>query len=288
MLTTFGLLGLSIISVWLPEIQLKKNFTVPPWLLLFLCAIASGVLAGYLNWIAIITLTLFVVISYLATRSNTSFLQRFSFSSIAILAALLFAMHLIPGFNNPILIANIKFSADSSAFTQYANFDKGAAGIILLAFFCNRVQSFSELISMLRRAYSPILITITGVIVTGISIGYVKPDIKLPAFTPIFLTTNLLFTCIAEEAFFRGFLQDRLTRKLSSVHFGGKIAIFLSGILFGAAHFAGGSIYVMLATLAGLGYAYAYAITQRIEIPILTHFIFNAVHFIGFSYPHIQ
>jgi membrane protease YdiL (CAAX protease family) len=288
MLTTFGLLGLSIISVWLPDIQLKKNFTVPPWLLLFLCAIASGVLAGYLNWIAISTLTLFLVTSYLATRSNTSFLQKFSFNSISILAALLFAMHLIPGFNNPILIANINFSDDSSAFTQYANFDKGAAGLILLVFFCNRVKSFSELISMLRRAYSPILITITGVIVTGISIGYIKPDIKLHAFTPIFLTTNLFFTCIAEEAFFRGFLQDRLTKKLSSVRFGGNIAIFISGIVFGAAHFAGGSIYVMLATLAGLGYAYAYAVTQKIEIPILTHFIFNAVHFIGFSYPHIQ
>lgn len=288
MLITFGLLGLSISSVWLPAIQLKNNFIFPPWLLLFLCALVSGLLAGYLNLFSIIELTLFVVIAYLATYSNASFLQRLSFSSISILIALLLALHRLPGFNNPILVANIKFSADSSVFTQYANFDKGAAGLVLLAFFCSRVNDISELRSMLRKAYYPIIITIICVIATGILVGYIKPDIKLPAYTPIFLTTNLLFTCVAEEAFFRGFLQDRLAKKLFSVRFGSKIAIFLSGILFGATHLAGGSIYVMLATLAGLGYAYAYAVTQRIEIPILTHFLFNAVHFIGFSYPHIQ
>jgi membrane protease YdiL (CAAX protease family) len=33
------------------------------------------------------------------------------------------------------------------------------------------------------------------------------------------------------------------------------------------------------------GYASAFAVTRRIEAAILTHFAFNAVHFVAFTYP---
>jgi len=59
-------------------------------------------------------------------------------------------------------------------------------------------------------------------------------------------------------------------------------------LLFGAAHAAGGGVYVLLAAISGLGYAYAYYATQRIEAPIIVHIVVNAVHFIGFTYPHLR
>ena len=59
-------------------------------------------------------------------------------------------------------------------------------------------------------------------------------------------------------------------------------------VLFGLAHAAGGPLLVLLAALAGAGYSLAYAATRRIESAVLAHFVLNAVHFVGFSYPHLQ
>jgi uncharacterized protein len=58
-------------------------------------------------------------------------------------------------------------------------------------------------------------------------------------------------------------------------------------VLFGLAHIAGGIVYVGLATIAGIGYSIVYLRTRRIESAIVTHFAVNAVHFFGFTYPHL-
>ncbi len=47
------------------------------------------------------------------------------------------------------------------------------------------------------------------------------------------------------------------------------------------------ALYVVVATLSGLGYSIAYAATRRIEAAVLTHFGVNAIHFFGFTYPHL-
>jgi membrane protease YdiL (CAAX protease family) len=107
-------------------------------------------------------------------------------------------------------------------------------------------------------------------------------------FTPIFLVTNLLFTCVAEEAFFRGFLQDRLARAMAHTRYGAAFAIICSGLLFGLAHVGGGLPLILLASLVGLGSGLAYHRTQRLEAAIVTHFIVNAVHFICFTYPKLN
>ncbi len=97
--------------------------------------------------------------------------------------------------------------------------------------------------------------------------------------------TNLFFVCLAEEAFFRGFMQKYLCLVLQRVKYGALIAITLSSILFGLYHYAGGTRYMLLATVAGLGYGWVYFRTQKIESSILTHFSLNLVHFLFFTYP---
>ena len=95
--------------------------------------------------------------------------------------------------------------------------------------------------------------------------------------------TNLFFTCVAEEAFFRGFLQRELGRALVGFGGGQPLAVGGSAALFGLAHWAGGWSYVLLAALAGLGYALAFRASGRIEMAILAHFGLNAVHFLLLS-----
>lgn len=284
---TFGLLGLSICAVWIDPIQVRKHY-LHPWSLLFICACTSGLLFGYLKLIGIVALSLFGCVAYLAARSNANRLQKIVFGTITAMLALALAMHRVPGFNNPAILVNMQFSADAPPFTQYANFDKGAVGLILLAFFCNRSSSISGFLGILKRT-SPIAIaTTTCVIATAIVIGFVRPDFKLSWTTPVFLATNLFFTVVAEEAFFRGFLQDRLAASLHQFRFGVHISIVFSAVIFGIAHIGGGISYFLLAIIGGFGYAYAFSISRRIEAPIFIHFMLNTVHFIGFTYPSLN
>ena len=284
---TFGLLALSIIAVWLPPIPIGKRFTVPAWLLLFVAAIISGLVAGYLTWPALPALALFAAVAYLTTRTAGGRAQRIFFGVLTAATALALALHLLPGFKNPVLIANAKFSPDAAPFSQYASFDKAAAGLILLAWLCNRATSVEDWNEIWRRTPLMVLATTAVVLVAAVATGYVRFDPKLPVYTPVFLAVNLFFTCVAEEAFFRGFLQERLAVSLRSYRVGSLIAIVSSGSLFGVAHAAGGGLYVVLATIAGFGYAYAYASVRRVEASIITHFVVNAVHFVAFTYPRI-
>ncbi|HYD59397.1 MAG TPA: CPBP family intramembrane glutamic endopeptidase [Noviherbaspirillum sp.] len=288
MLLTFSLLGLSICAAFVGPVRLGKRLKAPLWPFAFIGALIAGLVSGHLAWPALVWLGALAITAYIAGRADANRPLQIIFMSLTVLLALALALHLLPGFRNPVLVANIKFSPDAAPFTQYANFDKAAVGLILLAFLANRSRSAQERRSVLLRALPIAAITAATVIAAGIVAGYVRPDLKLSWYTPVFLATNLLFVCVAEEAFFRGLIQEQLGRLLSGTPFGAAAAVVISALLFGVAHLAGGIPYAGIATLAGLGYAFSYAVTKRIEAPILVHFGVNAVHFIGFTYPRIQ
>jgi hypothetical protein len=84
--------------------------------------------------------------------------------------------------------------------------------------------------------------------------------------------------------FFRGFVQKHLSA-LANKSFHKIAVVIFVGILFGLAHFPGGATYVIVASVAGIGYGYAYYLTGRIESAILTHFFLNSAHFLFFTYP---
>ncbi len=285
---TFVLLALAICAVWLKPIHINEKIILPPWVTLFIASMVSGLLAGVLHPVAVIELGLFCGVVYLAQSSKQKSLQSIVFGLITVVFALALALHRLPGFNNPVVISSMTLSADAATFTQYANFDKGAVGLILLAFLRNRSSEFSEWGKLLKQTYPIALITTVAVLGAAISISYIKPDFKISRTTVLFLIINLFFTVMAEEAFFRGFLQSRFASSLARFRFGQLIAVLCSALLFGAAHVAGSITYMFLASLAGFGYAYAYSVTQRIEAPIIVHFTLNAAHFVGFTYPHIN
>lgn len=285
---TFILLAAAIGAAWLPSVQVGRQSRIALWPFLFVAAILSGLAAGTLTWAAIVGLGMFVTIAALAARPDASRLQKIIFGLLTAVFTLALAMHSLPGFSNPALMEKVQVSANAAPFTLHANFDTASAGLILLAFFCHRARSLSAWGELLRRTAPIALVTVIGVIGAASALGYIQPDVKLPAVAPLFLVTNLLFTSVTEEAFFRGFLQDRLTQSLAHLRLGGLIAIASSAALFGIAHARGGPILVLLAMAAGVGYGYAYCAARRIEAAILTHFGLNAVHFVAFTYPSFQ
>ena len=200
--------------------------------------------------------------------------------------ALGLALHLLPGFDSPAVVQSICLSPDAALYTLRLNFDKAAAGLILVAFYAPRSSTVAHWLLVLRTAL--ITTTLTAAVVFGFAAaaGYVAWLPKVPAFTAAFLAANLLFTCVAEEAFFRGMLQRWIATQIRG-RWATSVVVCIVAVLFGLAHAAGGWHLIAFATLAGLGYSLAFAFTQRVEAAILVHFGINAIHLLLFTYPSI-
>jgi hypothetical protein len=215
---------------------------------------------------------------------------RFRVAALPIIVlTVLLGMHALPGFSNPLIARDVVLSPGAAPYTLYFNFDKTIAGILLLAVAAiPLLRSGSDWREAIRRAAPIIALNVVVAMLLSIAFGYVRFQPKWTSFFWLWATVNLLLTCLSEEAFFRGFVQRELTNALSSKRWGVGVAIGVSAVLFGAAHFAGGWRYVLLASVAGAGYGIAYHRSRSIEIAMLAHFALNATHFLLFTYPSVR
>jgi membrane protease YdiL (CAAX protease family) len=211
---------------------------------------------------------------------------------LLVLLALATALHWLPGMQNPLLVDAQQLTPDAIPYTLYANFDKGWAGYcLLLALWPTQQQG--DLWQCYRRGFWPILpLTVIAALGLALGFGLVLPAPKWPEFWLSFVACNLLLTCVAEEALFRGLLQRPLrdsligrgVREATAVW----VAITLVSLVFGLAHLAGGWAYACVAAVASLGYGWAYQRSGRIEVAVLTHFAVNLVHFSLLTYPMLR
>ncbi|STR45885.1 CPBP family intramembrane glutamic endopeptidase [Iodobacter fluviatilis] len=276
-------LMLAIVCAWLPALRWGR-FSVLPYWVFFGLALCAGLATGVLGLVGVLAVLLLALSLLVAECNRLPGVLRLALGVIAAVLALALAMHRVPGFNNVSIFNGMQLSADSPPFTLYANLDKGLAGFLLLAIFCRKAASWAELKEGLQRSWRLAFASIAMLIMLGLLSQFFRVDLKLPAHTGVFLLVNLLLTCVAEEAFFRGFVQESLHR-LSSKPLGTALAVAASALLFGLAHFAGGAMYMALACFAGLGYALVYQQSRRIEMAVLLHFGFNLIHYLCFSYP---
>ena len=281
----YTLLGLSILAVWLPPLRLW-SMLVPTWPSLYLIAIACALAAQVLEWVALVPILALAALCWLACTTDRRVLALVS-TACAVVLALAMALHVVPGFHNPRLYYGVRFSDDSTAFTSYLNFDKASAGLFLLAAFSRRISTRRDAGTTLARTAVASLSTACVVLAIAYLLGSIAFAPKLPPLWAAFLAANLLFTCVAEEAFFRGFLQERIAQLRGESIVLAVVAVVSSAALFGLVHLGAGPAQASLAGIAGLGYALAYQWTRRIEAAIAAHFVLNAAHFIFFTYPYI-
>ncbi len=193
---------------------------------------------------------------------------------------------LLPGFPRTVMFADLRLSPDAMTYTIALGFPKVCGGMLLFGLLHDeRVRSWRELGGVLSRAAPVFLVTAVVVMLLTLVMGYVRVD---PKWTPLFWVwapINLFFTCLAEEAFFRGFVQRELAKLGANRRRSALIALAVAATLFGVAHLAGGWKYALAATLAGIGYGWAYHRTQRLEASMAVHFALNATHFLFFTYP---
>lgn len=281
----YVLLGLSILAVWLPPLRIGST-RVPTWPSLYLIAIGCALAAQVLEWLSLLPILALAALCWLACTTDRRDLAHGS-TACAVVLALLMALHLAPGFHNSTLYYGVHFTDDSAAFTSYLNFDKASAGLFLLAAFGRRMSTRDDARATLARTAVAALSTTCVVLAIAYLLGSIAFAPKLPPWWAAFLAANLLFTCVAEEAFFRGVLQERIAQMRGESIVLAVVAVVISAALFGLVHLGAGPAQASLAGTAGLGYALAYQWTRRVETPIVAHFGLNAAHFIFFTYPYI-
>lgn len=286
-LVTYILLGASIAMTWLRPVAVGRGRALPLWMPCYGTAFAAALACGVMDWRGGIAIALLAAVTwgYAASKRKA---VRYGCALAVVLLALGLGLHAVPGFNNPKIVDREVLGVGTAPFNLYANFDKGSAGLFLLVGFCRRISNTRDLADMARSSLGIALATTVVVLGLGLATGYVGFDAKLPWFAASWIAINLLFTCVMEEALFRGVVQAGISRRTSGTMFNPWLPVLASALLFGLAHAAGGAGSVGFATLAGLGYATAFAATGRIESAILTHFLLNLVHFLGFSYPYLQ
>ena len=238
----------------------------------------GGLIAGVLSPLGLILVVTFLAVTYYL--KNKSSLPSVILSTVVIIGSLALFLHLVPGFCNPLVLQNVQAGALSADFSMYLNLDKPMAFFALLL-------AFPTLLGEKRKVNcrSVLLISISLFALLPIAslLGAIKPELSIPSWWWLFAFNNLLFTCVAEEALFRGFIQQKLTNK-----YGAYIGVVAASLLFGFAHFAGGPLFIVFASLAGLGYGLIFHTTGRLWAAVLVHFLFNFSHLLFYTYPILR
>ena len=240
----------------------------------------SALFIGRIELIAFVSTLVVLGVAYrlpmLASNQKMKLVYYLGWSVVIIWCVMLF-VHLIPGFNNLQVLDKVTAGPLSAPFSMYLNLDKPLA--LFALFLAYPFLLGSEAKGRVKPALL-VMIPLLSLLPIAAMLGALKPELSLPSWWWLFALNNLILTCVAEEALFRGFVQQSLSRR-----FDWRLGLVIASILFGLAHFAGGPLLIAFATLAGLGYGLVFHFTGRLWCAVLAHFLFNFCHLVFFTYP---
>lgn len=180
--------------------------------------------------------------------------------SLIFILSLALQGHFIPGFHNLLALSAIQFTPDAVPYTMYLNFDKITTGLIIIGLTLKLTNNQKEWKNLFQQVISKSS-TIILIIALSITFNYIKFSPKFPQYLWLWMINNLFFVCVAEEGFWRGFVQQSLSKL--KYQYAEYFAIFISAILFGICHYQGGTKYIILATVAGVIYGWVYKTNQK-------------------------
>lgn len=286
-LAIFAALAAAMVLVWAPQV------TAAAWARLFwlvpfavVLVLIQDTLVTTRGLAAIFALTM--ACRY-GEEAPDGALRGFALAVMLAVSAALVA-HAAPGFSNPRVLDGVRLSVDAAPYTKYLNLDKGIAGLLLVAMHAQRRAVRLPFPGSRIRALTGFAAMAVAVMTLTVAAGYARWDPKLPDWLSVWLFSMVFLTALPEEALFRHVVQGGLHTWLGpgaqrGAHW---MPIAASGVLFGLSHLAGGWTYVALATVAGLGYAWIYAVTGSLAAAVLAHSGLNTLHFLFFTYPALS
>ncbi|XXF07148.1 CPBP family intramembrane metalloprotease [Pseudomonas sp. D1-3] len=243
-----------------------------PRLLLPCCPLLAGVLMGHIQPIGLLWALLFIALVLLPTR-----LPQELWSALVIIASVLLAAHLLPGFAPWVITQPQRISADAAPYQLRLSWDKLLVGCTLLAWWLGLPPRPGP-----RPAFVVPIFIVTLLAVPGLALllGVVAWQPKWPELLGAWLAVNLVVAVLAEELLFRGLLQARLVSWL-----GMWPGILVTALLFGAVHIPFSPSFAMVAAVAGLGYGLVMQVSGRLSLATALHGLVNLAHFTLLSYP---
>lgn len=268
---------IATLSLWMPRLITAG---------VLLIAISIGFSFDAFSRAAVLWIVLFAMMCWMFAISKGR--RRYLSAAGLILLALALGLHLLPGFTPMTLVEPVTLSARATPFSLALSLDKIFAGILMTAIIWRRlIVRRGDLVEAMSTSWPLIAANIVVLTALSVLVGFTQFDPKFSWLFFVWAIHNLLFTCLSEEMFFRGFVQWELMHSLRN-HVRGKwIALLISAIAFGAVHLSGGWLYALISCIAGAGYGYVFMRTMRLEMAMLAHFSVNAVHFLLFAYPRV-
>ncbi|MFB2018639.1 lysostaphin resistance A-like protein [Shigella flexneri] len=269
----WGILALSLVS--LSSYRLLSS-------LLLLIAIVLGGLNGVIKWQAIFLLITVSVCFLVKIKWPHKYLCRIIIEIGFVLSSAGLLIHIWPGFHNPLILNSVVAGPLSTPYIMYFNFDKALIPFLLLLGFPSLFNDGGRR-NVPYSFWGMLLLSAPLLLMSGVFVGGLKPELHFPDWLPQFILSNLFFVSLAEEAFFRGYLQQRLSFIIHPL-----TALFISSCLFGLYHLSGGLLLVLFSTLAGFIYGLAWLWSGRVWVSTLFHFGLNLCHLLFFTYPLLK
>ncbi|UCJ15885.1 CPBP family intramembrane metalloprotease [Pseudomonas sp. MM211] len=241
-------------------------------LLLPLFPLATGVILGFIEPVGLLVACLFIALVFVPDR-----LPARIWHALVMIASLLLAAHLLPGFEPWIIREPERVSSDAPPYLLRLSWDKLLVGCTLLAWWIGLPSQHGDKPMLAIPASAATLLAVPTL---ALLLGVVAWQPKWPDMLWPWLIVNVGVAVLAEELLFRGLLQRRLVEWL-----GAWPGILCASLLFGAAHIPFSPGFAVVATVAGVGYGLAFHLTGRLSVAIALHGLVNLLHFTLLSYP---
>ncbi|WP_105169847.1 CPBP family intramembrane glutamic endopeptidase [Pseudoalteromonas sp. T1lg23B] len=275
--TAFALLLASLLSAFVSQ-RIS--------LVLFLITLMVAFFGSIVTFPALLALAIIMSLAYLTHHIDTAKF-RYPVTALTLLACIALAAHQVPGFNNLLVLEQVQKSSNSLPFDLYFNFDKSAVLFVLLLLYPALLHNGSPLITVSEQHKAKLtalfMVLFFLVLASAWSLELIMLHLHLPGWWWLFALNNLVVTCVIEEAFFRGYIQQKLSARLNPYY-----ALIISSLLFGLAHFSGPLEYMLVASVAGGLYGAVYAFTGKLYWAVICHFLINFVHLALFTYPMVH
>jgi uncharacterized protein len=283
----FGALTLALVLLWVAPTPAAEG-RAPYWTVAFAIALAAALAGGIVDVRGVIVLLACAAACRAASRAERPVTRVLAHVVMLVVCGGLM-LHVMPGFNNPIVISQVVLSDGGVPYTKYLNFDKAAAGLFLLGIYAPglvaRRKRPAHVAADVRAFAWRFAVLLAVVLAVSLSLEFVRWDPKMPLWFPLWAWSILFLTALPEEALFRGVIQTSLARRLAGGRGAAMLAMAIAGLLFGLAHAGGGTTYVGIASVAGVGYGWIYAARRSLGAAIAAHFCLNVIHFLCFTYP---
>lgn len=244
--------------------------------------ISLAIIEGRILWYALPFIAAFAVASFICYRPKTHDFTKFVAGFITILLDTCLFLRKIPGFVNLQIYQDIQLSSNLTLLINFS-LEKQLVSCFLVLFAISPIRTLSEWKNMFVKIYPYIILFLVLIVTIAVMIGYAVFDPKMPDNTIIRALNKLFYTCLVEEVFFRGFIQNNIISCLKKYRHKNIISLIITSLLFGIAHLRKGIVFVLLAFIAGIFYGFVYIKSKRIEASILAHFCLNFIRLIFFS-----